>query len=278
MLARHRGRCLAVADRGAARRRREEAAKALPFAPGAALVFVFLAYGGWSDTATLSARCASAPWHHARAAAQHESRHAALRAHDSAYLRGLSHVGLARSEASAADLLCTRRRAGADADRRDRRANSVASINAIIIARTRTTYAAARHTASLAHLRGSHVAHGTPRAAIVATTSVALALVGFGAYTRRGFATMTIPVAGLLAVLTSSGFAFLVLRRRYPEARIRFACPGTLGAARLHRQQCVRAVLEFAYVRVGAVAGVAVLTAVSPCSRLCGSVLKCQRL
>ena len=83
-------------------------------------------------------------------------------------------------------------------------------MNAILIAGARTTYAAARDTAGLARLRGWHVARGTPRAAIVATAALALALVGFGAYTRGGFATMVdylSPVYWLF--LTLSGIALL---------------------------------------------------------------------
>ena len=80
------------------------------------------------------------------------------------------------------------------------------------------TYAAARDTQGLARLSGWQVARGTPRAAIVATAGLALALVGFGAYTRGGFATMVdylSPVYWLF--LTMSGIALLVLRRRYPD-------------------------------------------------------------
>ena len=96
---------------------------------------------------------------------------------------------------------------------------SITSMNAILIAGARTTHAAARDTAGLDRLGRWHVARGTPSAAIVATAGLALALVGLGAYTRGGFATMVdylSPVYWLF--MTMSGVALLVLRRRYPHA------------------------------------------------------------
>ena len=140
---------------------------------------------------------------------------------------------------------------------------SITSMNAIMIAGARTTYAAARDTAGLARLRGWHVARGTPRAAILATAALALALVGFGAYTRGGFATMVdylSPVYWLF--LTLSGLALFVLRRRYPEAPRPFRVP-------LYPWVPLAFVVSsgyvlyssVAYVRAGAVAGVAVLAA-----------------
>ena len=108
-----------------------------------------------------------------------------------AYLQGLSHLGLARSEAPAADLLLYAFGAPGQALIVAIVAlTSITSMNAIMIAGARTTYAAARDTAGLDRLGRWHVARGTPAAAIVATAGVALALVGFGAYTRGGFATM----------------------------------------------------------------------------------------
>ena len=79
------------------------------FAPGAALVFVFLAYGGWSDTATLSAEMRDA---------QHGIKRALIFGMglvtvlyvlaNWAYLRGLSHSGLRAARRRLRICCCTR--------------------------------------------------------------------------------------------------------------------------------------------------------------------------
>ncbi len=237
----------------------------LPFALGSALVFVFLAYGGWSDTATLSAEMRDARHGIKRALVLGMSLVTVLYVLVNwAYLRGLSHVGLARSEAPAADLLLYAfGTPGQTLIVAIVALTSITSMNAILIAGARTTYAAARDTAGLARLRGWHVARGTPRAAILATAALALALVGFGAYTRGGFATMVdylSPVYWLF--LTLSGIALFVLRRRYPDAPRPFRVPWYPWVPLAFIASSAYVLYSsLAYVRVGAVAGVAVLTA-----------------
>jgi APA family basic amino acid/polyamine antiporter len=239
-------------------------ASLLPFAPGAALVYVFLAYGGWSDTATLSAEMRDA---------QHGIKRALILGMvlvtvlyvlaNWAYLRGLSHDGLARSDAPAADLMLHAFGAPGQALIVAIVAvTSITSMNAILIAGARTTYAAARDTPGLERLLGRwHVARGTPGAAIVATATLALALVGFGAYTRGGFSTMVdylSPVYWLF--LTLSGIALLVLRRRHPDALRPFRVPWyPLIPLVFIASSSYVLYSSLAYVRVGAVAGVGVL-------------------
>ncbi len=237
----------------------------LPFALGSALVFVFLAYGGWSDTATLSAEMRDARHGIKRALVLGMSLVTVLYVLVNwAYLRGLSHLGLARSEAPAADLLLYAfGTPGQTLIVAIVALTSITSMNAILIAGARTTYAAARDTAGLAHLRGWHVARGTPRAAILATATLALTLVGFGAYTRGGFATMVdylSPVYWLF--LTLSGIALFVLRRRYPDAPRPFRVPWYPWVPLAFIASSAYVLYSsLAFVRVGAVAGVAVLTA-----------------
>jgi amino acid transporter len=236
-----------------------------PFALGSALVFVFLAYGGWSDTATLAAE-------------MRDTRNGIKRALllgmtlvtllyvlvNWAYLRGLSHSGLARSEAPAADLLLYAFGAPGQALIVSIVAlTSITSMNAIMIAGARTTYAAARDTVGLERLGGWHVARGTPPAATLATAGLALALVAFGAYTRGGFATMVdylSPVYWLF--LTLSGIAILVLRRRYPHAPRPFRVPGYPWVPLAFIASSAYVLYSsLAYVRIGAVAGIVVLAA-----------------
>ena len=230
---------------------------------GAALVFVFLAYGGWSDTATLSAE-------------MRDTTHGIKRALilgvgvvtllyvlvNWAFERGLGHVALAASNAPAADLMrLVFGRPGQLAIVGVVAITSITSMNAILIAGARTTYAAARDTAALGYLGRWHVARGTPSAAIVALAAVSLGLVGFGAYTRGGFSTMVdylSPVYWLF--LTLSGIALFVLRRRFPSAPRPFRVPWyPLVPLAFIASSVYVLYSSLVYVRAGAVAGVGVL-------------------
>jgi APA family basic amino acid/polyamine antiporter len=232
---------------------------------GAALVFVFLAYGGWSDTATLSAEMRDA---------QHGIKRALILGMgivttlyvlvNWAFERGLGHAGLARSDAPAADLMrLVLGRPGQIAIVTVVAITSITSMNAILIAGARTTYAAARDTAALGQLGRWHVARGTPPAAIVAIAAVALVLVGFGAYTRGGFATMVDYLSPVYwFFLTLSGVALFVLRRRFPAADRPFRVPGyPLVPLAFIGSSVYVLYSSLVYVRIGAVVGVAVLLA-----------------
>ena len=252
---------LSAVDVGAAGA--DAGARILRFAPGAALVYVFLAYGGWSDTATLSAEMRDAKHGMKRALIFGMGLVTVLYVLVNwAYLRGLSHDGLARSGAPAADLMLHAfGRPGQALIVAIVAVTSITSMNAILIAGARTTYAAARDTAGLDRLGRWHVARGTPGAAIVATAGVALALVAFGAITRGGFSTMVdylSPVYWLF--LTLSGIALFVLRRRHPQAPRPFRVPWYPLVPLVFVASSVYVLYSsLAYVRVGAIAGVAVL-------------------
>jgi basic amino acid/polyamine antiporter, APA family len=238
---------------------------ALPFAPGAALVYVFLAYGGWSDTATLSAEMRDARHGMKRALAIGMGLVTVLYVLANwAYLRGLSHFGLARSEAPAAELMLQAfGTPGQALIVAIVAVTSITSMNAILIAGARTTYAAARDTVGLAVLGRWHVGRGTPARAIVATAVLALVLVAFGSATRGGFSTMVDYLSPVYwSFMTLSGVALLVLRRRYPAAPRPFRVPWypLLPLAFVASSAWVL-YASLRYVRVGAVAGVAVLAA-----------------
>ncbi|WP_422011960.1 APC family permease [Roseateles sp.] len=232
---------------------------------GTAMVFVFLAYGGWSDAATLSAE-------------MRDGRRGIVRAlllglglvtafyllANWAYVRVLGLPGLAGSEAPAGALMrlafC---RGGELLMVGVVTLTAVSVINAILIAGPRTTYAAARDRAAQWRLARWNARRGTPSAAVLATSTVALLLVGLGDLTRGGFATMVDYLSPVYwGFLTLSGGALIVLRRREPDAPRPFrvplypwlpllfsACSGWLLWASL------------VYVKTGAVAGVAVLAA-----------------
>jgi amino acid transporter len=236
-----------------------------PLALGGALIYVFLAYGGWSDTATLSAEMRDGTRGITRALIVGMGGVTALYVLVNwAYVRGLSLAGLAASDAPAADVM--RSAFGPVGELTIVAVVAVASItlmNAILIAGARTTYAAARDTEALRHLGRWHVERGTPPSAIVAIALVALALVAFGAYTRGGFSTMVdflSPVYWLF--LTLSGVALIVLRRREPDAARPFRVPlyPVLPLALVASSAYVF-YASVAYVRLGAVVGIGVLLA-----------------
>lgn len=230
---------------------------------GTALVFVFLAYGGWSDTATLSAE-------------MRDGRRGMLRALTAgmglvtllylfvnfAFLRGLGLEGLAASTAPAADLM---RLAFGEPGRIAIVAvvavTAVTSMNAVLIAGSRTTYAAARDTRSLPRLGRWHATRGTSPGALLALAGVALALVGLGTYTRGGVATMVdylSPVYWLFLVL--SGIALFVLRARFPDTPRAFRVPFyPLVPALFIASSGYVLYSAVAYVTIGAVAGLGVL-------------------
>jgi len=236
-----------------------------PLQIGAGLVYVFLAYGGWSDTATLSAEMRDGDHGMKRALVVGMSLVTGLYLLANwAYVHGLSIDGLAASSAPAADLaLRAFGKPGQLAIVAVVAVTSIASMNAILLAGSRTTFAAARDTASLEVLRRWHLDRGTPSRAIVAITLVSLALLAFGALTRDGFATMVdylSPVYWLF--LTLSGTALMVLRHRQPDARRPFRVPAYPAVPLVFVASSVYVFWSsIAYVKVGAVVGVAVLAA-----------------
>jgi amino acid transporter len=258
---------------------------------GQALVFVFLAYGGWSDAATLSAEMRDERRGITRALLIGLALVMALYLLANwAYLRGLGLDGLAGSEAPAAALM--RRAFGRPGELAIVAIVTVTALsvmNAILIAGPRTTYAAARDLARelasrspgrsqerLGSLGGPaaysrtggasllgrwDARRGTPTPALLATSAVALGLVAFGAATRGGVSTMVdylSPVYWFFLML--SGAALIVLRRREPAAPRPFRVP-LYPLLPLLFIAC-SAYLFYAslvYVKAGALVGVAVL-------------------
>ena len=230
---------------------------------GTALVFVFLAYGGWSDAATLSAEMRDGDHGIKRALLLGMGTVTALYLLVNwALVRGLGLAGLAATEAPAAELMLRAfGRPGQVLIVTVVAITSITVINALLIAGARTTYAAARDTVTLRHLGRWHVVRGTPPAAIIAIGTVALVLVGFGAYTRHGFTTMVdylSPVYWFFLML--SGGAYFILRHRHTQVRRPFRAPwfpwlplGFVASSAFVFYSSV------AHVKVGAITGVAVM-------------------
>lgn len=199
-----------------------------PSTLGLALVFVLLAYGGWSEISTLSAETRDPRRGMVRALLL------AIGAITLLYLianwalwRGLGLDGLAASSAPAADLMRVAFGPTAGGVLAIGVATAtITSINATIVVGARTTYAAAQDWPAIAKLAHWEAERGAPVRAILAQSAVALALVGLGAATREGFATLvdyTAPIFWLF--LTASGLAVIVLRLRQPDAPRLFRTP-----------------------------------------------------
>lgn len=232
---------------------------------GTALVFVFLAYGGWSDAATLSSEMRDPQRGMTRALVAGMAMVTVLYlVANAAYLEGLGHAGVAASAAPAADLA---RLAFGPAGQAAMVAvvalTALTSINALLIAGGRTTYAAARDAGGLGALGEWHASRGTPAKATIALAGVALALVALGTATRSGFSTMVDYLSPVYwSFLTLSGAAVIVLRRRHPEVRRPFRVPfyPVLPLAFM-ATSAYMTWASLAFVHVGALVGIGVLAA-----------------
>ncbi|MDH0867851.1 APC family permease [Mitsuaria sp. GD03876] len=238
-------------------------AGATPVAWGTAMVFVFLAYGGWSDAATLSAEMKDPRRGIVKALLLGLGAVTALYLLANwAYVRVLGLAGLAASAAPAADTMRVAFGRGAELAMVGVVTLTALSVmNAILIAGPRTTYAAARDLAAQWQLARWNGRRGTPTVAVLATSAMALALVAFGAATRGGFSTMVDYLSPVYwCFMTLSGLAVIVLRRRAPEQPRPFRVPlyPVLPAAFV---ACSAYVLwsSVVYVSAGAVVGLAVL-------------------
>lgn len=230
---------------------------------GLAMVFVMLAYGGWTEIATLSAE-------------MRDGRRGMLRALmlglgtvtllymviNWALWRGLGLSGLGNAAAPASKLMELALGRGAELPViAVVFAAVVTSINATILVGARTTFAAARDWPALGTLGDWNDSRGVPAAAIVAQSIVGLLLIGLGTATREGFATLvdyTAPVYWLF--MTLSGVALLILRRTHPDVPRPFRTPLYPLLPLLFTASSIFVLWSsLAYVRVGAVVGLGVL-------------------
>jgi APA family basic amino acid/polyamine antiporter len=203
---------------------------AAPTAPalGLTMVFVLLTYGGWNEAAYISAEVRGSRRNMARALIASILVVTGLYVLvNAAYLQGLGLAGLAGSRAPAADL--AERLVGASGAGLVSVLIVIAalnSINATVFTGGRAGYALGRDFPPLRALGRWRPGAETPANALLVQGGIALALVGLGAVTRKGFETMveyTAPVFWLFILLT--GVAVLVLRRREPDVPRPFRVP-----------------------------------------------------
>lgn len=198
-----------------------------PTSFGHALVFALLAFGGWSEVATLSAEVRDPRRGMVRALAAAAGLITLLYLGVNwAFWYGLGTEGLANSAAPAADLIA--KAFGPWAGLITALAIAFAvitSINATIVVGARTTYACAADWPLLRRLGRWDEQRQIPAAAIWAQGVISLALVVFAAF-YQGFATLvdyTAPVYWLF--LAMSGAAVMVMRFRKPDAERPFRTP-----------------------------------------------------
>ncbi len=186
-----------------------------------ALIYIFLAYGGWSDAATLSAEVRS----------DRRGMLVAIMgslgllmliylALNGAMMAGLGAAGLARSTAPAAEVMG---RAFGPVGQTLIVAvvgiSAIASINSTLIVGARTTFAVARDTPLLAAIGRWHGGRGIPARAVLVEGGFAILLVVAGGFAESGFNAMVsymTPVYWLFIVLSMG--ALMILRHRHPEA------------------------------------------------------------
>lgn len=230
---------------------------------GLAMIFVLFAYGGWSDAATLSSEMRDPRRGIVRALVGGMALVTVLYlVVNAGFVQVLGMDGLAASKAPAADVMQVTFGPLAEvAIVAVVAITAITTMNALIIAGARTTYAACRDLPALRRAGVWDAERGVPRVAVVAQCVVALALIAFGAIERGGFKTMidyVTPVYWFFLVL--SGIAVIVLRRREPDRPRPFQVPLYPWLPLLF---CVSSgyllYSSVAYVRTGAMAGVAVL-------------------
>jgi amino acid transporter len=186
-----------------------------------ALIYVFLAYGGWSDAATLSAEVrGDRRGMQVAILGSLAILMAIYLALNGAMMAGLGPAGLAHSTAPAADLM-TRAfgRAGSALIVLVVGVSAVASINSTLIVGARTTYAAARDAPRLAALGRWDVDRGVPARAVLAEGGFAMILIVAGGFATSGFSAMVdymTPIYWFFIILSMG--ALMILRRRHPDA------------------------------------------------------------
>lgn len=242
---------------------------ATPSAPGAAafgmaMVFVLLTFGGWNEAAYISAELKDERRNMVRALVISIVLITSLYLLVNwAYLHGLGHAGMAKSDAVAADLLkLAFGRAGETLIGLMVAVAALTSINATMIVGARTNYAVGRDWPALGFLGHWDQERGTPRTALLVQGALAVVLVLLAmALGGGGFQTMvdfTAPVFWTFFLLSTA--SLMLLRRREPHTERPFEVPLYPLLPLIFCGVCAYMLWSsLAYVRTGALVGVAVL-------------------
>jgi amino acid transporter len=236
------------------------------------MVFVLLTYGGWNESAYVSAELRGGRRTIAAALVLGLGAVTVLYLlTNAALLRGLGLARLRGAKTAALDLLALG--LGGAASRAFAAivlAAVLSSANATLLMGSRQVWAFGRDFAPFAALGRWSGRAGSPVNAILAQGAVALALVAAGARARSGFevaVAYTAPVFWLFFLLT--GVALFVLRRREPAAPRPFRVPLYPATPIVFVGTCAWLLWSsLAYAGPGALAGLAVLAVgLVPCRR-----------
>lgn len=190
---------------------------------GVALIYVFLAYGGWSDMATLSAELVDRKHGIARVTIGAIALLVALYlALNLAMAHGLGMAGLAVSRAPGAELA---RMAfgpgGALLVSGVVVVSAAASINSTLIVGARITAAAAADIAVLRPIAGWHASRGTPQRASLAVAGFALVLTALAGLGGNGFGAMVDYMTPVYWLFIALGMAAAMRLRRQTRGGFR---------------------------------------------------------
>ena len=194
---------------------------------GAAMIFVLLTYGGWSESAYIARELKSRRAIVDALLASLAIIAVAYLAVNAALLNGLGYFGLSAANAPAAELMA---RAfgpiGANALAAFVAVATLTSINATMIVGARSDYAIGRDWSALSYLGRWNGPRAAPIVAFLVQAAIALSLIAFGAMQFDGFEAMvnfTAPVFWGFLLLV--GVALFVLRVRDAETPRPFHVP-----------------------------------------------------
>jgi basic amino acid/polyamine antiporter, APA family len=237
-------------------------------AVGLAMIFILLTYGGWNETAYLSAEIKDVRRNMVRVLVFGTALITLIYVSvNVAMLNVLGLGGVAQSDAVAADtmraiagdggafwlslLICVA---------------ALSTLNATIFTGARLYYALGRDMPLFGRLGVWEVRGNKPANALLVQSAIALALVGLGALTRDGFTAMveyTAPVFWGFLLLV--GVSFFVLRIKEPDRPRPFTVPLYPVVPLLFCITCTYLLYSsLAYTGYGALFGVAVLLAGTP--------------
>lgn len=240
---------------------------------GLILVFVMLTYGGWNEAAYVSAEVIGPNKNLPRALfwslAIITVTYILV---NLAFIRVLGLDGAGATDAVAADMLRVLiGERGAQIISVLIAVSALTSANATILLGARTIYAFGKDEPMFGFLGRWNLRHDGPTNALTVVGLISLALVGLGAVTRSGFATMvdyTAPVFWFFFVLT--GLSLFVLRRKFPDRPRPFSVPFYPITPILFVCTCLYLLyFSIVYTGVGALVGIGVLAV--------GAVLLCFR-
>lgn len=232
-------------------------------APGLALVFILLTYGGWNEAAYLSAEVRDVRRDMVRILVFGTLAIAGVYVLvNLAFLQVLGFEALRTSEAVGADMM--RRALGEEAALLISAViccAAISTLNATIFTGARVYHALGEDVPPLRALGLWSSRGNNPRVAILVQSAIALALVGLGAVTQDGFRAMveyTAPVFWLFLLLV--GIAYFVLRRRDAGLERPFRAPLYPLKPALFCLACAYLLYSsLVYTGAGALLGVAVL-------------------